>query len=233
MTTFNSVHNLNRYSFGPYQQAFSKLLGLGADGRALELFNQTISMKSVGSVTDFARQNMLDSPDLESHISELERNDEDLKRLHDAVVDARKMVDLLTPADKFGQEALTAASEKQHFSESRELAEPFIASLATPLYQKRLQQRQQDATRLEGTLAQLTQTQQQQDVQASELQQALHQQGGGRQQQLQQDIDRCCKERDAQHTQYVRYQQLALALGLSDRLAAEFFCKISTQRNCR
>ncbi len=84
-------------SFGPYQQAFSKLLGLGADGRALELFNQTISMKSVGSVTDFVRQNMLDSPDLESHISELERNYEDLKRLHDAVVDARKKVGVTDP----------------------------------------------------------------------------------------------------------------------------------------
>jgi uncharacterized protein YPO0396 len=210
-------------SFGPYQQAFSKLLGLGADGRALELFNQTISMKSVGSVTDFVRQNMLDSPDLESHISELERNYEDLKRLHDAVVDARKKVALLTPVDRYGEDALTAASEKQHFSESRELAEPYMASLASPLYQKRLQQRQQDAARLEGTLAQLTQTQQQQNVQASELQQALQQQGGGRLQQLQQDIDRCCKERDTQHTQYLRYQQLVLALGLSDRLTAEFF----------
>ncbi len=134
-----------------------------------------------------------------------------------------KKLALLTPVDRYGEDALTAASEKQHFSESRELAEPYMASLASPLYQKRLQQRQQDAARLEGTLAQLTQTQQQQNVQASELQQALQQQGGGRLQQLQQDIDRCCKERDTQHTQYLRYQQLVLALGLSDRLTAEFF----------
>lgn len=212
-------------SFGPYQQTFSKLLGLGADGRALELFNQTISMKSVGSVTDFVRQNMLDTPDLESHIAELERNYEDLKRLHDAVVDARKKVELLTPVHKFGEEALTAADEKQHFSVSRELAEPFIASLAIPLYQKRLLQRQQDASKLESTLVKLTQAQQQQDVQTSELQQALQQQGGGRLQQLQQEIDRCVKERDSQQTQYVRYQQLALALGLSDRLDAEVFLR--------
>ncbi len=73
-------------TFPPYSQAFSKLLGLGTDGKALELFNQTISMKSVGSVTDFVRQNMLEKPDTEEHLQELERNYDDLKRLHDAVV---------------------------------------------------------------------------------------------------------------------------------------------------
>ena len=36
-------------SFSTYAQAFSQRLGLGADGKALALFNQTISMKSVGS----------------------------------------------------------------------------------------------------------------------------------------------------------------------------------------
>jgi len=84
-------------TFPPYSQAFSKLLGLGSDGKALELFNQTISMKSVGSVTDFVRQNMLEKPDTEEQLQELERNYDDLKRLHDAVVAARKKVELLTP----------------------------------------------------------------------------------------------------------------------------------------
>ncbi|RVU34337.1 hypothetical protein EOE67_15835 [Rheinheimera riviphila] len=209
--------------FGAYQQAFSKLLGLGSDGRALELFNQTISMKSVGSVTDFVRQNMLETPDLESHIVELERNYDDLKRLHDAVVDARKKVDLLTPIDKFGEEALQAAREKQHFNDCRELAEPYIASLAVPLYQTRLAQRQQDAVKLAQELEKLSSLQQQQDSKAGELQQALQQQGGGRLQQLQQDIDRAGKERDLKQTQYQRYQQLAQALGLADTLSATIF----------
>ena len=136
-------------TFPPYAQCFSKLLGLGTDGKALELFNQTISMKSVGSVTDFVRQNMLEQPDVEVQLQELERNYDDLKRLHDAVVDARQKVELLTPVDGYGKQALIAANDKIHIEQCRELTEPYMAKRAINLYQTRLQKRQQELQKLD------------------------------------------------------------------------------------
>lgn len=119
--------------FTAYSQAFSKLLGLGTDGKAMELFNQTISMKSVGSVTDFVRQNMLEQPELEQQLLELERNYDDLKRLHDAVVAARQKIELLEPVDRYGQDTLQSAQDKQHVQQCRDLTEHYVASLAEEL----------------------------------------------------------------------------------------------------
>ena len=129
-------------SFNQYQQTFSKWLGLGTDGKALELFNQTISMKSVGSVTDFVRQNMLEQPDVEGQIQELERNYESLKRLHDAVVAAREKITLLQPIDKHCRQAKEAAQEKQHFAFCRDYVDSFMAEKAVVLYEKRIVRQQ-------------------------------------------------------------------------------------------
>lgn len=210
-------------SFGPYQQAFSKRLGLGGDGRALELFNQTISMKSVGSVTDFVRQNMLAQPDIEASIVELERNYDDLKRLHDAVVAARRKVTLLEPVSRLGEEALAATREKQHYGQCREASEAFMASLAIPLYHKRLAQRRQARDKTSIALEQLSEQRRQQQQQVEQLHNDILTNGGGRLQQLRLDIDRLGKQRDERQGHFGRYQSLVQALGLDDRLDADGF----------
>ncbi|MGO1247224.1 MAG: ATP-binding protein [Oceanisphaera sp.] len=210
-------------SFAPYQQCFSKLLGLGADGRALELFNQTISMKSVGSVTDFVRQNMLTAPEIEKQIVELESNYDALKRVHDAVVAARQKVSLLEPVSQLGNDALSAAQEKEHFNHSRDLSEMFMASLAVPLYQKRLQQKRQDQDKVNLNLQQLTEQLNQHLLQIEQLSEDIYSQGGGRLQQLTTDIQRLGKERDQRQGNAHRYQQLVRALGLNEQLTTDIF----------
>lgn len=210
-------------NFAPYQQCFSKQLGLGADGRALELFNQTISMKSVGSVTDFVRQNMLTPPNTEAQIVELERNYDALKRLHDAVVAARQKVTLLEPVSQLGNDALAAAQEKKHYHQSRELSEAFMASLAVPLYQKRLQQKQLEQDKIAINLQQITEQLSQNQQQIEQLTDDIYSQGGGRLQQLNTDKQRLTKERDQRQSNAHRYQLLVRALELNEQLESDTF----------
>lgn len=172
-------------SFGPYQQAFCKALGLGNDGKALDLFNQTISMKSVGSVTDFVRQNMLTQPDVEGLIQELERNYDDLKRLHDAVVAARQKVELLEPVSRLGENVLQAEQEKQHIQQCRELTDGFMAQHAISLYQKRLQRSRQNLDKLQLQRESLDRRLGEQEQQVATLHQQILENGGSRLQQLQ------------------------------------------------
>ena len=210
-------------SFGPYQQHFSKLLGLSADGKALELFNQTISMKSVGSVTEFVRNNMLSTPDIEAQVSELERNYDDLKRMHDAVVNARLKVDLLKPVDQYGGQALEAEQQKHHFEQSRELTDAFMASIALPLYQKRIEKTQLKYRHTEQEIQQVETNERTENLNLKQIEQDIASSGGQRLQQLSHQIDDNRKQYEQRKQQHQDYQRLVQALGLNEFLSPEQF----------
>ena len=83
-------------SFPPYGAWFKRRFGIEND-QALELFHQTVSMKSVGNLTDFVRGHMLEPFDVSPRIVALIGHFDDLNRAHAAVLKAKRQVDLLTP----------------------------------------------------------------------------------------------------------------------------------------
>lgn len=209
--------------FNPYQQAFCKALGLGSDGKALDLFNQTISMKSVGSVTDFVRQNMLAQPDVEVLIQELERNYDDLKRLHDAVVAARQKVELLEPICRLGEDVVQTEQEKLHVHLCREQTDAFMAQHAISLYGKRLQRSRQEHDKLVLQRIHIDRQVTEQEQQVATLHQQILENGGSRLQQLQGEMSRLSQERDTTRHNYKSYRDLTMALALPDTLDPECF----------
>jgi uncharacterized protein YPO0396 len=82
--------------FPEYGTRLRRLLGIRSE-QALDLFHQTISMKSVGNLTEFVRQHMLEPGDARSRIASLVQHFEDLSRAHDAVRKARDQLAQLTP----------------------------------------------------------------------------------------------------------------------------------------
>jgi uncharacterized protein YPO0396 len=99
-------------SFPPYGAWFRRRFGIEHE-QALELFHQTVSMKSVGNLTDFVRSHMLEPFDVASRIEALIRHFDDLDRAHQAVLKAKRQVALLTPLVEDGQrhQALVAEIE--------------------------------------------------------------------------------------------------------------------------
>ncbi len=83
-------------SFPPYGAAFRRRFGIDNE-QALELFSQTVSMKSVGNLTDFVRGHMLEPFDVGGRIEALIRHFDDLDRAHEAVLKARRQIEALTP----------------------------------------------------------------------------------------------------------------------------------------
>lgn len=210
-------------AYAPYAQAFSKFMGLGTDGKALALFNQTISMKSVGSVTDFVRQNMLEKSNTEAQLAELESNYEVLKRLHDSVVAARHKVELLSPVVKLGDEAIKTEEERTLYAACREAVEPFIAKKSVVLYEARLQKRHFQLEKLNIYLQELEDKKGSEERKIAQIKEDLNNNGGLRLQQLEQDISRLSTERDRRQRLYRNYQQTVLQLGLDDKLNADLF----------
>ncbi len=96
--------------FPEYGNRLRRLLGIRSE-QALDLFHQTISMKSVGNLTDFVRQHMLEPADTAPRIASLVQHFTDLTRAHDAVRKARDQLAQLVPIttacdehDRLGEE---------------------------------------------------------------------------------------------------------------------------------
>lgn len=101
-------------TFPPYQAAFRKRFGIQND-QALDLFHQTVSMKSVGNLTDFVRQHMLQPFPVEERIERLIGHVDDLTRAHEAVLKAKEQLRRLTPlvSDCDHHDALTAKMKEE------------------------------------------------------------------------------------------------------------------------
>lgn len=83
-------------SFTDYSNRFRQNFGI-KQPEALELFYQTISMKSVGNLTDFVRERMLGQTNIQENIDELVRRYQELTEAHRAVQIAREQYELLQP----------------------------------------------------------------------------------------------------------------------------------------
>jgi uncharacterized protein YPO0396 len=82
--------------FPPYGRAFRRLLCIESD-QAMELFHQTVSMKSVGDLNEFVRSHMLEKQNVQRRIDDVVAHFEDLSRAHTAVRRARNQLDMLVP----------------------------------------------------------------------------------------------------------------------------------------
>ncbi|HEU5015209.1 MAG TPA: ATP-binding protein [Roseiflexaceae bacterium] len=92
--------------FVRYSKQFRKLVGLRSE-KALDLFNQTVSIKEIGGLNDFVRSHMLERTNAQEQIASLRANYENLTRAHDAILKAERQVALLRPlikeADQYEQ----------------------------------------------------------------------------------------------------------------------------------
>jgi len=82
--------------FPDYGKDFRRRLGIESE-QAMELFHQTVSMKSVGNLTDFVRDHMLEPFDAAKAVSDIVAHFDDLTKAHDAVRRAEAQLTALTP----------------------------------------------------------------------------------------------------------------------------------------
>lgn len=85
-----------RDAFPEYGRDFRRLLGIESE-QAMELFHQTVSMKSVGNLTDFVRDHMLEPFDAAKATKEIVAHFDHLTSAHEAVLRAQAQLEILTP----------------------------------------------------------------------------------------------------------------------------------------
>jgi uncharacterized protein YPO0396 len=134
-------------SFTQYGTEFHRRLGI-ATGQALELFYQTVSMKSVGNLTDFVRRHMLEAPPVMPRINKICRQFDDLNNAHEAVIKAKQQVDLLQPLADDYKRYCAFEIEIAALKEGREALSPFFEKKRIDLLDKRLERRKEAREKL-------------------------------------------------------------------------------------
>ncbi|HVL84862.1 MAG TPA: ATP-binding protein [Pseudonocardia sp.] len=82
--------------FPEYSRQLRRLLGIRSE-QALDLFHQTVSMKSVGNLNEFVRSHMLEPVDATERVGAIVGHFEDLTKAHEAVRRAREQLAALEP----------------------------------------------------------------------------------------------------------------------------------------
>lgn len=131
-------------SYAEYAASFRASMGITE--KALDLFNQTVSMKTIGDLDDFIRDHMLEPTGARERLDRILRNFDNLRAAHDAVESTRLQRDRLIPIAASSREHEALASSIEELK-SMAQALPFRAvSLEAPLLEREIE-------RLRGELA--------------------------------------------------------------------------------
>lgn len=119
-------------AFPDYGRALRRLLGIRSE-QAMELFHQTVSMKSVGNLNEFVRNHMLEPVDASSRVRDIVTHFEDLTKAHDAVKRARDQLETLTPVVSAADNYDSALARRQHLEQQRDAVRLYVAELRVRL----------------------------------------------------------------------------------------------------
>ena len=216
-------------TFPPYGAHFRRHLGIEGE-QALELFHQTVSMKSVGNLTDFVRHHMLEPFEVAPRIAALIAHFDDLNRAHEAVLKAKQQLALLTPlvADCDQHAALLASTDEQRAC--REALKPHFAGLKLALLGQRLDALADDLARESAKVKKLDLLKTTQRSQERELRLNIANSGGDRIARIDAELERQQAETVRRQATAARYDELRRGLGLLQVASVEDL--LDQQQSC-
>jgi uncharacterized protein YPO0396 len=192
--------------FPEYSRDFRRKLAIASE-QAMDLFHQTVSMKSVGDLNDFVREHMLEPFDAAAWVDKLIGHFEDLTRAHDAVVKARSQLAELGPlvedCDSFDR--LQARLDDLHGQ--RDALRYYFAGLRQGIEAQRADSLTASLADTESRLAttESTLTSLRAELKSLQLEQAGH--GGTEIAEIERQITDCASRRDERKDRRERFDE--------------------------
>jgi uncharacterized protein YPO0396 len=205
--------NLFEDNFSRYSESFRHRLGMTSD-KAIDLFYQTVSMKSVSSLTDFVREQMLEKTDVKEQISILLKRFDELNKAHAAVVHAREQYNHLKPLVEFAIEYGKLSTEIEKIEEMLAAVPAWFAEKKITLIENAItettNQLEQANLTLKGILDELKLL----DNKRFGLKQDIDNNGGRRLEQIAEEINNRSNLKDTKKKEWDTYDILAKRSGL-------------------
>jgi uncharacterized protein YPO0396 len=200
--------------FAKYSQRFRQLLSFRSQ-QALDLFNQIVSIKEIGSLNAFVREHMLEKMDAQVRIKQLQDNFANLTSAHDAIQLADRQLAILKP---LMQDAQKYTEIQERIAETNRCAELLPMSMAQrklALLAQAIANTQEQLEIHESSKQTLEQTLKDFNQQILDLAVAIrNDKAGQRIEDLKRDIRQNEHYKQDRKKQAEKYDQLAEALGL-------------------
>lgn len=209
-------------NFPAYGAKFRRFFGIEND-QALELFHQTVSLKSVGNLTEFVRSHMLEPFDVKSRIAALIEHYDDLNRAHEAIVNARQQIAMLEPLVSDCDRHQKLEQTVDRLRNCRDALSFWFASLKLKMLEQRLNELAQEKAKQQVAIEGLEQKRQQQLVDERSLRLAISENGGDRIENLAQEIHKSQEELGYRKKKSERYSELLQGLDKAPAASAEEF----------
>jgi uncharacterized protein YPO0396 len=215
--------------FGKYSQQFRKRLGLQSE-KALDLFNQTVSIKEIDGLNDFVRNHMLEKTDVQTKIHELQESYQNLTISHGAIQKARRQLEHLAPLTEEAEKYTNLKKEVATLQQFQPIVPAFFASKKLNLLEQEMQAIGQQLTQDEDELAQC-------DRKLIDLRQEHDQlmisisndSVGQRLQELKRELEQRQKELTSKKNQTKEYDRLAQQLDLPPYTESNTFYAAKTK----
>lgn len=214
-------------TFPPYGAWFRRRFGI-RDEQALELFHQTVSLKSVGNLTDFVRGHMLEPFDVAPRIEQLLEHFDDLNRAHQAVLRAKDQVSRLRPLVDDCDRHAELATHCDELRACRNSLKSYFTELKLGLVDERLEKLEREWQRLDLRVREQEEQWDRKSRDRRELERQIAESGGDRIRHLADEIARTGEERDRRRQKAGRYAELVKSLELISASDADGF--IAQQR---
>ena len=198
-------------SFPPYGAWFRRRFGIENE-QALDLFHQTVSMKSVGNLTDFVRNHMLEAFDIEPRINALIHHFEDLNRAHEAVRKAKRQAEMLEPLVTQYDQHQTQEARRTEQRGCRDALRPWFAKLRLELLTKREQALTEELVRHQAAIETMESERRALRERERELRLAIAENGGDRIERLGVEIRQQQEDLTRKRRKALRYEELVRAL---------------------
>jgi uncharacterized protein YPO0396 len=209
-------------SFPPYGAEFRRRFGIASE-QAMDLFHQTVSMKSVGNLTEFVRDHMLEAFPVEARIAALIAHFDDLNRAHEAVLKAKLQIEQLTPLTESCERYAQLQHQLDQLRGCRDALRPWFAHLKRELLDRRIATLEHDLDKLASRIARLRDDKRSQAQRRDDLAQAISANGGNRIEQIRAEMARLQEVKDDRAHRAGQYDKLARAVGLPGAAEASLF----------
>ncbi|MCK4492606.1 MAG: ATP-dependent exonuclease SbcCD, C subunit-like protein, partial [Methylococcales bacterium] len=209
-------------SFKEYSAEFRRRLGIVSE-QALDLFYQTVSMKSVGNLTDFVRHHMLESPPVKERIRSICQEFENLNRAHQAVLKSKDQLARLMPLQADYEHYQTHEQTHQDNTRCREALDAFFAQHKVQLLTQHIAKQKikyaKGQQRLESQQTKLIELREYQQ----QLKQDIDGNGGGRLDSIRAELQRFDTQLQQKKHQSARYQSFCEQLSLNPANNSDHF----------
>ena len=211
-------------NFPHYGAWFRRRFGIENE-QALELFHQTVSLKSVGNLTDFVRSHMLEPFDVEPLITALIHHFEDLNRAHEAVLKAKRQIEMLEPLVDDCSRHRELSTSTEELRVCRDTLRPWFASLKIGLLHHRLTSLEEELARHESAVERLEQERREALERERNLRRTIAENGGDRIASISSEIGIKQQDLERRKQKSSRYGELVCLLGEIPAATADGFLR--------